>query len=46
MATDNNPSKDMQAHEATYHGFLGMTKWSIILVAITLVLLFAFVFGK
>ncbi|MCA3254326.1 MAG: aa3-type cytochrome c oxidase subunit IV [Alphaproteobacteria bacterium] len=46
MATDNNPSSNIRANEETYNGFLGMTKWSIILVAITLVLLFAFVFGE
>jgi hypothetical protein len=46
MAANNATDPNMKDHAKTYTGFLGVTKWAIILVTILLVLLFAFVFGE
>jgi hypothetical protein len=46
MAADNASDPNLKAHRGTYSGFLSMTKWAIILITITLIVLFAFVFGE
>ena len=46
MAAEHATDPHMKAHAKTYTGFLSMTKWAIILVTITLIGLFAFVFGE
>jgi len=45
MAADHAP-QSMKDHTETYDGFLAVTKWSIILITILLIGLFAFVFGE
>lgn len=45
MAANNATDPNTKEHLKTYSGFLAMTKWSIILVTIVLVALFAFVFS-
>ncbi len=42
-ATETDPNT--KEHLKTYSGFVTLTKWSIIALAILLVLLFAFVFS-
>ncbi len=46
MAANNATDPHTKDHVKTYSGFLTMTKWSIILVTIVLIGLFAFVFGE
>ena len=46
MAADHAPDSHTTDHAKTYTGFLGITKWAIILLTVTLIGLFAFVFGK
>lgn len=46
MAANNATDPHSKDHVKTYSGFLTMTKWSIILVTIVLIGLFAFVFGE
>lgn len=46
MAAGNATDPKIKDHHKTYSGFLSVTKWSIILVTIVLIGLFAFVFGQ
>jgi hypothetical protein len=46
MAVDRATDPHFKDHAKTYSGFLNMLKWAIILLAITLVGLFAFAFGE
>lgn len=46
MAANNATDPSVKDHVKTYTGFLTVTKWAIILIAIVLIGLFAFVFGN
>ena len=46
MAAEHATDPHIKDHVETYSGFLSITKWAILLIAITLVGLFAFVFGE
>lgn len=46
MAADHATETSIKDQAKTYTGFLAVTKWSIILVTIVLIGLFAFVFGE
>ena len=46
MAVDNLTDPTTKDHVKTYTGFLAMTKWAIILTALVLIGLFAFVFSN
>lgn len=46
MAADHATDASIKDHAKTYTGFLAVTKWSIILLTILLIGLFAFVFGE
>lgn len=46
MAAEHATDPNIKEHVKTYSGFLSMTKWAIIILTITLVGLFAFVFGE
>ncbi len=46
MAADHATDTKIKDHAKTYTGFLSVTKWSIILITIVLIGLFAFVFGE
>jgi hypothetical protein len=35
-----SPAMDYKAHEATYQGFLRLTKWAIGIIAVVLVILY------
>lgn len=37
---ESTKDADFEAHEATYHGFLSMVKWSIIGMAVLMVALY------
>jgi hypothetical protein len=41
-AGEAHPAMDMKQHQATYHGFMALTKWSTIGIVILLVLMAVF----
>ena len=46
MAADKATDPHIKHHRSTYTGFLAVTKWSVIFIAVVLIGLFAFVFSK
>lgn len=40
--TDKQKEKDFAENQNTFHAFMGMTKWSVISIAILLILMYVF----